>query len=119
MSKDGYVLVVDDEKDIREAIAELLSYYGHDVKVAGNGREALEVARESVAPRLILLDLMMPLMDGLEFNRLKWADPALHGVPVCVMTASGLQVPLSKGIVFVIRKPIDTRALIEVVERIG
>ena len=117
MSRHSYVLVVDDEPDIREAVADMLAYCGHDAKVAGNGQEAFDLLHSSVAPCLILLDLMMPVMDGLEFNRLRRKDPSLAAIPVCVVTAYDRLLPKAEGIVSVVGKPIDTGVLLGVIDR--
>lgn len=82
------VLVVDDELDIREAVTEVLSYEGHEVFTASEGAEAL---RKCVAlqPDLVLLDLMMPGMNGWEFRLAQLSDPAIAGIPVVVLSALG------------------------------
>jgi len=82
------VLVVDDELDIREAVTEVLSYEGHEVFTASEGAEAL---RKCVAlqPDLILLDLMMPGMNGWEFRLAQLRDPAICEIPVVVLSALG------------------------------
>jgi CheY-like chemotaxis protein len=82
------VLVVEDERDIREALAEALSYEGYDVAVASNGREALRALRGGPLPDVILLDLVMPVMSGWEFRQVQVDDPALSGIPVVVVSAS-------------------------------
>jgi CheY-like chemotaxis protein len=113
----GYVLVVDDERDLRETLFELITHDGFDVRVAANGREALDMLRMSSPPCLIVLDLMMPLMDGFEFCRLKKRDPALASIPVCVMTAAGPYVQLPAGAIALIRKPIHLDALTALIRR--
>ncbi len=82
------VLVVDDEIDIRQALAELLAGEGYQVVSAANGAEALVVAR-AFHPSLVLLDLMMPGMDGWEFRAAQKHDPALSEIPVVVLSALG------------------------------
>jgi CheY-like chemotaxis protein len=84
------VLIVDDDQDIRESLAEALEGSGFMVRCAANGQEALEWlklhARET---SLVLLDLMMPVMDGEAFLRAKENMPGLWGLPVVVMSAGG------------------------------
>lgn len=66
----GKILVVDDDNDMRETLAELLRLLGYETQVAHNGKEALDMLRELAArPGLILLDLVMPCMDGEAFRR--------------------------------------------------
>jgi CheY-like chemotaxis protein len=82
------VLVVDDESDIREAVAELLEDEGYDVIDAGDGAEALRMARQ-YHPSVVLLDLMMPGMSGWEFCAKRKDDPELAHIPVIVLSALG------------------------------
>jgi two-component system response regulator MprA len=82
------VLIVEDDRDIRECIADALEVEGYSVALAGNGREALEKLRAGVRPELILLDLLMPVMSGWEFRHEQLADPLLSGIPVVVVSAS-------------------------------
>ncbi|AKI98522.1 response regulator receiver domain-containing protein [Archangium gephyra] len=80
------LLVVDDEVGITEALNDLLSEEGFHVLVAGNGREALTRMAEK-RPDLILLDYMMPVMDGRELLLALQADAALRHLPVLMMSA--------------------------------
>ncbi len=82
------ILIVDDDFDIREALSDTLEDRGFTVITAANGREALKLLREmSVPPSVILLDLMMPVMDGYAFLNEQQKDPALAGLPVAIITA--------------------------------
>jgi CheY-like chemotaxis protein len=88
------VLVVDDESDIRQAGAEVLSYEGYQVMGACDGADALAKAR-AYRPALVLLDLMMPRMDGWAFRRAQQRDPEVSRIPVVVLSAlwpEGLEV---------------------------
>lgn len=82
------VLVVDDESDIREAVAEVLADEGYEVLGARDGAEALQKLREH-HPDLVLLDLMMPRMNGWEFRAAQKGDPDCSGIPVIVVSALG------------------------------
>jgi len=82
-------LVVDDDADIRDALCELLEDEGYRAVSAANGQEALTYLKSSELPCVILLDLMMPVMDGWEFRRRQQCDPKLAQVPVVVVTAAG------------------------------
>lgn len=112
----GAILVVDDDDDIREALVGLLRDAGMSVIEANNGRQALEMARSS-SPRLILLDLMMPVMDGFAFLREREQSDVLALIPVVVITASGRsEVPGAQG---VLQKPFSVDELLEAVKLRG
>jgi CheY-like chemotaxis protein len=82
------IVVVDDEDDIREAVQIVLEAEGYRTSAAANGQEALELLRRSEHPPcLILLDLMMPVMDGWEFLKEIGEEPRLLSVPVAIMSA--------------------------------
>nr|WP_255652077.1 MULTISPECIES: response regulator [unclassified Corallococcus] len=80
------VLVVDDDPDILEALSEILEAEGFEIRRARNGKEALE-RLEPDPPHLILLDLMMPVMDGWEFAQRMRQKPAFAGIPIIVLSA--------------------------------
>jgi CheY-like chemotaxis protein len=82
------VLVVDDDYDLRSSLRELLEDEGYPTLGASNGREALELLRAGSPPCLILLDLMMPVMDGWETLQHLSADPGLKPIPVAIMSAN-------------------------------
>jgi CheY-like chemotaxis protein len=82
------VLIVDDELDIRETISEILGFEGHEVFSAADGEQALVRCRQ-LKPDLILLDLMMPGMNGWDFRRAQLRDPEIAGIPVVVVSAVG------------------------------
>jgi CheY-like chemotaxis protein len=82
------VLVVEDDADIRDSLAEVLDEDGFAVLTASNGREAFEVLQSASAkPSVILLDMMMPVMDGWEFRKAQRNDPELASIPVAVFSA--------------------------------
>ncbi len=114
------VLLVDDDYDIRAVLCEVLEQEGFRVGVATNGREALTYLENNPVPSLILLDLMMPVMNGFEFRELQVANPKWAKIPVIVMSADGGQ-QASKakqdrlhGAVFV-KKPPDLQDFLETV----
>jgi CheY-like chemotaxis protein len=82
------VLVIDDDADLREALCEALNDAGYTTLQAGDGREALACLRAAPLPQIIILDLMMPIMNGWEFRDEQRRDPVLAAIPVVVMTAS-------------------------------
>jgi CheY-like chemotaxis protein len=114
----AYVLVVDDDRSIRESLEELLVDEGYRVRVATDGREGLEVCASAPPPDVILLDISMPVMDGHEFSRRKHEDPALAAIPVCIMTAVGPSIPLPKTAAAILRKPLDVDDLLAVIRRL-
>jgi adenylate cyclase len=89
-SSDALILVVEDDLPTREAICRMLTGMGHAVDAAVNGRSALDWLDSHPAPSLILLDLMMPEMDGFEFLRKLRTRPVFAGIPVIVVTAKEL-----------------------------
>lgn len=81
------VLVVEDDRDLRDLLVQLISIDGFDVRAVDNGRDALEHLRTAERPGLILLDLMMPIVDGFAFLRAQHATPELRDIPVIVLSA--------------------------------
>jgi len=109
------ILVVDDDDDIREMIAEALVLDGYRVSTAPNGKVALEQARAHRLD-LIILDLMMPVMNGWQFLEAQREDPDLATIPVVVVTATlDAQV---EGAAMLLRKPFDLDALLTTVARL-
>jgi CheY-like chemotaxis protein len=86
MARPISVLLVDDDRDIRDVVAQILEEEGYSVAVAGDGEAALQLLAE-VRPRLILLDLNMPVMNGVQFRKRQSQDPALAAIPTVVMSA--------------------------------
>lgn len=110
----GCILVVDDERDIRDTIAELLAEEGYAVEEAGDGAEALAKARDC-KPIVVLLDLMMPGMNGWEFRARQQGDPEIATIPVIVLSALG-RVPGVDAAAF-LQKPFGLEDLLTVVRR--
>src|SRR5262249_39532313 len=117
MSPRYTVLIVDDDDDLRAAIAEVLVEDGYDVGHAGNGAEALNYLHTQPRPDLILLDLMMPVMDGREFRCEQRRDPRLADIPVVVLTAAGnaIQQVLADG-ECIVHKPIRREVLLQLIK---
>jgi CheY-like chemotaxis protein len=111
------ILVVDDDADIREVLSEVLIESGHEVMTASNGLEALHILRNGWAPCLVLLDLMMPVMDGYLFLAERNSDPVLARIPITVITA-GRQVDVARleGATLV-AKPIRLPALLSIIDK--
>jgi len=117
MTRGTTILVVDDEPFIRAFLAMVLEDEGYRVETATNGREALAMAHDR-APDVVLLDLLMPVLDGAGFLRECRADPAFGTVPVLLMSAADAHVRTEAwGAQAVLAKPFDVDRLVEAVER--
>jgi CheY-like chemotaxis protein len=113
------VLVVEDDFDLRDALVPILEYEGHRVVSAANGREALDRLHDMTPPSLILLDLMMPVMNGQDFRAEQLRDPRLAGIPVVVVSAhpKAEEQAARMGAIGCLKKPFDVADLIELVRR--
>jgi CheY-like chemotaxis protein len=113
------ILLVDDDTDIREIVSEVLELHGYSVITACDGAEALSLLRKRAQePRLILLDLMMPGMNGMEFRAIQCSDPALASIPVVILSGDARmnQKAASLGLPGV-KKPVELHELLQVVAR--
>ncbi len=115
----GEVMVVEDDFAIRDTLRELLEEEGYRVTQAANGAEALARLRDAGIPKLILLDLMMPVMDGWEFRHAIEADPRLASIPVIVISADhALEQKIgAMHVEGYLPKPFELDRLLETVER--
>jgi len=113
---EGPVLIVDDDPDIREVLAEALADLGFEVVTAVHGRDALTMlAAMPVRPSAILLDLMMPIMDGYAFLEERTKDAAIREIPLAIVTAGhGIDRARIGADTTIIRKPFDMPALVRV-----
>ena len=84
-----HVLIIDDSDDVRDSLREVLEEHGFKVATAANGREALDLLLGGLRPCSILLDLMMPVMDGWDFRAAQALVPKLHTIPLAVLSAAG------------------------------
>jgi CheY-like chemotaxis protein len=111
-----HVLVVDDDPDICAVLRAVLETFGYYVELARDGAEALKKLRRGDAPCLILLDLMMPGMNGFEFRNEQLRDPTLASIPVVVISGAG-DVAAKAATIGVegLAKPIDLDVLLETV----
>lgn len=98
-----YVLLVEDDDDLRETMREVLDYTGFLAVTARNGADALRVLAERGLPHVILLDLVMPVMDGWTFLSRLRAEPAYCDIPVIVTTSAPSRAPSG---VLVLQKPV-------------
>ena len=111
------VLVIEDDEGLREMMAQLLTLEGFQTATVANGQEALAYLHGSSKPEVILLDLMMPVMDGWEFRRHQQADPALAGVPVIVLSALDQARTTNVEAVAFLKKPLDFDRLLDLVRQ--
>ncbi|MCO5166334.1 MAG: response regulator [Planctomycetes bacterium] len=114
-SRGGPILIVEDEVIVRDVLEQVLLDEGHEVLVAGDGRQALEHLQRA-RPALVLLDLMMPVMDG--FEVLAWLRRRGPDLPVVVTTGADAPRAALRGanVVQIMRKPLSLEALLQAVE---
>jgi DNA-binding response OmpR family regulator len=109
------VLIADDEPNIVTSLEFLLEQAGFEVRVARDGQEALDVAA-AFEPDLVLLDVMMPVLDGYQVCQRLRSDPKLHHVRVLMLSAKGRDVEVAKGREIgadeYVTKPFSTRELV-------
>ena len=114
------VLVVEDDRDVREAIAEVLADSRYVALHAANGAEALQRLRSApVRPCVILLDVMMPTMDGWQFRAEQQRDPSVKDIPVVVLSAhsDASEAAAKMEAAGYLTKPVALETLLGVVER--
>jgi CheY-like chemotaxis protein len=120
MTSTPTVLVVEDDRDIREIVIETLTDEGYRTVGATNGSDALEqLRRGQPLPTVILLDIMMPVMDGRSFRSAQLADPLLAAIPIVVMTADANVAAISAELRanFHLKKPVSIEQLFAAVRR--
>ena len=113
------VLVVEDDSTLRNAMGELLGAQGISATGAENGQVGLDLLRAGARPCLVLLDLQMPLVDGLTFRRRQLEDARIAEIPVVVMTGQPGKAQEAErlGVVLTMRKPIAPSRVLRVVEQ--
>ena len=117
------ILIADDEPDLRETLKLLLEIRGHNVLLAANGEEAVNMATQE-RPHVILMDVRMPVMDGITATRLLRGRPETASLPVICASGYlgerylGLDA-LQAGCVECLPKPIEWKKLEELLERLG
>ena len=109
------ILVVEDDADLGETVCEVLTMSGYEAIHAVDGVAALEALGEGVLPDLILLDLMMPRMDGWAFRDAQLRDKKIKDIPVVVLSAMGeIRKPIKAD--QLLRKPVAPETLLETIE---
>jgi CheY-like chemotaxis protein len=112
------ILLVEDDEPIREAISDLLEDEGYEVDKCVDALEALEVLESGHAPDLILLDLMMPRMDGWEFRVRQLRDPSLSGIPVIALSADSSAKARAMNVDAYLQKPVNDKTLLDTISRL-
>ena len=111
------VLLVEDDDFIRQEICEALQDEGYQVATAAHGKEALARLAEGIKPSVVLLDLMMPVMNGWEFLKAFKRDETYARIPVVILSAFADRATIIGGdAISVLRKPINLSALFNVLE---
>jgi len=115
------ILIIEDNPDISRALSEVLSDCGHEIELASNGKEGLDHLIEKDHPDLIILDMFMPVIGGLEFRKRVSEIPALAFIPIIGMSADafGKRRCLSCGIEYYLQKPFELQELLEILDQVG
>ncbi|MFN2387446.1 MAG: response regulator [Thermoanaerobaculia bacterium] len=111
------ILIVEDDADLRESLSQILEDEGFEVIGAENGRIALDYLKGNSAPCVVLLDLMMPVMNGWEFRDAQLQDPELSEIPVVVLSADARTSSKAQalGVEQYLRKPVQLDQLVGIV----
>lgn len=109
------VLIVDDDDDIRETLADILSAEGYQSVLAANGKDALRILTDGLGPSVLLLDLMMPVMNGWELLDILRKTPTLAEIPVVAVTAGRRPAPLADR---TLHKPLEADELLAVLRSV-
>jgi CheY-like chemotaxis protein len=113
VAKSCTVFVVEDDVDTRDMLGRFLELEGFRVELASNGKQALERLHAGVHPCVILLDLMMPVMDGWQFRRQQAAERDIANIPVIVVSAAGRERISEIDANAYLTKPVDLEQLLE------
>jgi CheY-like chemotaxis protein len=111
------VLIVEDDVELRDMMAQLLAIEGYNTATVANGREALDYLHNGDRPHVILLDLMMPVMDGWEFRRRMQSDPEIADLPVIVLSALDHSRAKDVDAAAFLKKPLDFDRLLTLVRQ--
>jgi CheY-like chemotaxis protein len=114
------ILLIEDDPDVSETLAGLLVRFGYSVTLARDGQQALSVLRAAEPPpQLIVLDLMMPNMDGHRFRNAQVEDPRMASIPTIVITADARASKEKLGVAACFRKPFDVETLLNEIARLS
>ncbi|HEY3357916.1 MAG TPA: response regulator [Polyangia bacterium] len=113
----GTILVVDDDRDVREVLRDILEADGFAVETAADGREGLQKMSSVTGLSLVLLDLMMPVMSGLELLKARSVMSGIHAIPVVLLSAYANCADASDEVAARLPKPVEVATLLRVVHR--
>lgn len=115
----NFILIVEDDADIRESLADLLEVRGYNVVAVADGREALNRLEAGLLPCLIILDLMLPVMSGREFRRRQLKDGRWSDIPTVVLSGANNGAEESRRLqaIAFLPKPIDFDSLYDMIGR--
>jgi CheY-like chemotaxis protein len=109
------ILLIEDEEDVRESLRDFLESYGYTILEAENGRSGLDLLSGlTIKPCLVIVDLLMPVMDGFQFLQEVTVRADLSAIPVVVLTSAPERAPASHP---VLPKPVDVDALLDLVRK--
>ena len=112
------VFIIEDDVDTRDMLAKFLELEGYKVELASNGRQALDLLTTGASACVIVLDLMMPVMDGWEFRRRQIEDARLKNIPTIVVSAAGRERLAQISADAYLSKPVDMDELLERVSKL-
>jgi CheY-like chemotaxis protein len=107
------ILIVEDDELIRRAMQMVLEWEGYEVICVNNGQEALDLLHSGRHPSLIVLDIMMPVLDGQQFREQQLREPALASIPVIVVSAASFAEAVCAD--HHVRKPFEVQELLEAI----
>ncbi|HEY7426002.1 MAG TPA: response regulator [Gemmataceae bacterium] len=107
------ILIIEDDELIRRAMQMVLEWEGYHVSCVNNGQEALDALRSGERPALILLDVMMPVLDGQQFRQEQLRDASLAAIPVIVVSAASFAEAVNAA--YHVRKPFEVQELLDAI----
>ncbi len=111
----GTILIIEDDAEARDALSDFLSLSDYRVIAAANGREGMAALKSGPRPNVIILDMLMPGINGFRFRRLQKREPEFASIPVIVTTAIGRAAGIAADLI--LQKPFDLQILLREVER--
>jgi CheY-like chemotaxis protein len=109
------ILIVEDDDSIRNTLKIALEFEGYHVEAGSNGKEGLDLLYQMERPCLIILDMMMPVMDGLGFLAALKKEPQFAGLSIIIVTAFSEKTQATSQVSQVIKKPVDLNYLLDIV----